>query len=345
MPHAQPLAFDDAHLLGPDARRSPDMEALWTSIVAKDAGLPNWMDLPVEEARQLHNGLARRWNEVLPDVEAVERLVVSGAPPVPCELIVPFDALPGCILFLHGGGWAFGDLATHQRFMRLLAISSRRRVLGVDYRLAPEHPYPAALDDARAVWRWLADVADIRPDLRGPLALAGDSAGANLAMGVMLASAQANGPMPTAALLFYGAYDAAGDGPSYGRFAEGFGLTRKAMARFWQFYAPAPRDQDDPLLSPIGAPEALLARLPPLYLNAAGLDPLLSDTLAMVKRLRLAGVPHEFVLHEGVHHGFMQMSLRLPEAERAIDRAGRFFQDRINRGAVAATVQGGLPEA
>ena len=317
------LAFDDAHLLGPEACRTPEMEAVWTWLVEQDAGLPNWMTLPPAEARRLHDGLTRRWNHDLPNVAAVEPILIRGAVPLPCQLIVPHDPAPGCILFLHGGGWAFGNLETHQRFMRLLAIAARRRVLALDYRLAPEHPYPAPLDDARAAWRWLAGRS--RADLAGPLALAGDSAGANLALGVMLAAARAGDVMPDAALLFYGAYDAAGSGASARRFSEGFGLTHAAMRRFWSFYVPAEALWTDPLVSALLAPDHLLGRLPPLYLNAAGLDPLLSDTLALAKRLDLLGHPHVVRLHAGVHHGFMQMSLRLPEAQGAIEAAARFL--------------------
>lgn len=317
------LAFDDADLFGPEARRSPDMEAVWAWLVEQDAGLPNWLDLPPAEARRQHNRLAMRWNATLPEVDRIEPVQIPGTPPIPCRLIVPADATPGCILFLHGGGWAFGDLDTYDRFMRLLAVAARRRVLGVEYRLAPEHPYPAPLDDCRAAWAWLAGRP--RADLAGPLSLAGDSAGANLAMGVMLAAARDGTAMPGNALLFYGAYEADGVEPSIGRFSEGFGLTRAAMRRFWDMYVPNPAMHDDPLVGALHAPEAWLRQLPPLFLNAAGLDPLLSDSLALVKRLTLAGVPHEFALHQGVHHGFMQMSLRLPEAEAAIARSARFL--------------------
>ncbi len=149
------LAFDDAHLLGDEARRSPEMEAVWTWLVEQDAGLPNWLDLPVVEARRQHNAQALRWNASLPPVQEIVSPVVPGRNPVPCQLIVPQQPDPGCILFLHGGGWAFGNLDTHQRLMRLLARATGKCVLGVDYRLAPEHPYPEPLDDARAAWRWL----------------------------------------------------------------------------------------------------------------------------------------------------------------------------------------------
>ena len=137
-----PLASDDAHLSASEARRSPEMEATWIWLLEQDAGLPNWQDLPPAEARRLHNGMAARWNAILPEMESVEPVIVPGSVPVPCQLIVPRGAEPGCILFLHGGGWAFGNLETHQRFMRLLARASRRRVLAVDYRLAPEQPLP-----------------------------------------------------------------------------------------------------------------------------------------------------------------------------------------------------------
>lgn len=325
MADGMPLAFDEARLFGPDARRSPEMEAVWSWLLEQDAGLPNWLTLPPDQARALADGLSRRWNAVLPAIAKAEDVTVPGSPSLPCQLITPPDAGNGCILFLHGGGWAFGNLQTHQRFMRLLAIASRRRVFGVDYRLAPEHPYPAPLDDARTAWRWLAQARNSRPGLAGPLALAGDSAGANLAMATMLAAIRDGETLPDAALLFYGAYEADAESASTQRFGEGFGLTRAAMARFWQFYAPDPFTHGDPLVSALFAPNASLRKLPPLYLNAAGLDPLLSDTLGLVKRLRLAGVQHEFVLHEGVHHGFMQMSLRLAEAQRAIELAALFL--------------------
>lgn len=318
---------DLARLLGPEARRSPDMEAVWASVSAEDAGLPDWLDLPPAEARRMVDGSMARWNAELPPVAAVDDLTVPGAPPVRCRLVTPPDPEPGCVLFLHGGGWSFGSPDTYARLARLLALATRRRLLVPAYRLAPEHPFPAPYDDARAAWAWLAGPGR---DLAGggPLAVAGDSAGANMALALTAALGADGHPAPAAALLFYGAYAATTDTPSYARFAEGYGLTRAAMARFWEFYAPPGTDRADPRLSPLGIDAAVLRRLPPLFLNAAGLDPLLCDTLALAERLRAAGAAHALAVHEGLHHGFMQMSLRLPEARRAIDAAAAFLRAR-----------------
>ncbi len=319
-------ALDLDRLLGPDAARSPEMEAVWQWLAEEDGGVPNWLTLPAVEARALQNRLTERWNREQPDVASVAPLTLPGVPPVPAELVTPFDAQPGCILFIHGGGWAFGTLGTYARLTRLLARETRTRVLSVDYRLAPEHPFPAPFDDALTAWRALVERAG-DPGFEGPLAVAGDSAGANLALAVALHEIAANRRRPDNALLFYGAYEAGVDSPSALRFAEGYGLTRAGMARFWDWYAPpgGPTDRGDPRVSPLRAADTALARLPPVFLNAAGLDPLLSDTVALGRRLEAAGITHQLHVHEGVHHGFMQMSLKLPEAQAAIRRAAAFF--------------------
>ena len=176
----------EADLLGPAATRSTEMETLWQWIRAQDAGLPNPLDCSPIDARRVFDGTTARWNAELPEVAAVEPVVIPASPGVAAEMIVPQFAEPGCILFLHGGGWAFGNLFSHARFARLLAETTGSRVLAIDYRLAPEHPYPAALDDSRAAWRWLIARAAASSDFGGLLAVAGDSAGANLAVALAL---------------------------------------------------------------------------------------------------------------------------------------------------------------
>lgn len=334
MPNVQ--SIDEARLLAPDAGRTPQMEDLWRWICEDDAKDPDFgRTLNAQEGRALSARLNRRWNVELPEMAAVEAFSLPGlpgAPAIAAEMFTPPDDKPGCVLFLHGGGWAYGNLRTHERTMRLLAQETRMRVMGVDYRLAPEHPFPQPLEDCVAAWRWLKERSRHEAGLQGPLAVAGDSAGANLALATMLWELRLNRPTPDAGLLFYGIYSNDLESPSYKRFGSGYGLTQQSMANFFDWYAPglgpdAPRR--DPMVHHVGVSEETLARLPPLFLNAAGLDVLLCDTLAMARRLEAAGAVYELEVHEGVHHGFLQYSARLEEARRAVRLAAGFLGRRM----------------
>eukprot|EP01037_Dinobryon_pediforme_P002484 gene2484-2523_t len=296
------------------------MQAIADWLDKLDADLPDWVSLPIEQARAQQGRGFARWNTSLPDVATVEVLDIpglTGDPDVHVQKFTPPHAKAGALLYAHGGGWAFGDLKSHERLMRLLALETGLSVYHVDYRLAPEHPFPAGLNDMRAAWRWLA------ANQSGPLLIGGDSAGANLALSTCLLEGEAGRKAPDGVILFYGAFAADFDTPSYLRFAEGYGLTRARMMKFFDFYAPYSQ-RSDKAISPILASEADLAKLPPLYLNAAGLDPLLSDTLALVERLNQAEARFTFDLVEGVHHGFMLMDEKLDAAGEAIKAAAAF---------------------
>ena len=329
--------IDLARLLGPDARRSDEMQALWEWLVEQDKGMPDLNSLPITEARVYRARQTARTNADLPAVAHTSRFTVpgiAGAPAVACELIEPDNAQPGCVVFLHGGGWAFGDIESHARLARLLAIETGMRLLYVDYRLAPEHPYPAALNDSVAAWRWAVSQAASDARFAGPLAICGDSAGGNLAVAVMLHEQELGRRTPDLGMLFYGVYGDDTDSPSYLRFAQGFGLQRLGMMRFWEFYAPSEtpgQPRMDPLLCPLRASEASLARLPPLFLNASHLDPLLCDTLRFCERLEQAGAQFEVHIHEGLQHGFMQQTVRLQEARRAFTLMGDFVRRVLSR--------------
>ena len=301
------------------ARRqpSPAMRAVLDRLAQEDRSLADPTTLEPQAGRALAALTNIRWNEDLPPVAESRTLMHAG---LPARLVVPEgDNGRDAILHIHGGGWAFCSAATHEGAARRIANATGARVLTLEYRLAPEHPYPHGLEDVLSAW------AARDTDLRW--SIAGDSAGANLALAAMLRLIEEGGALPAQALLFYGVYGADFSSPSYELYADGPGLTRAKMQRYWNWYA-ARELRDRPAVSPLAASDAALAALPPLYLNAAGLDPLCSDTERLAARLRALGRNDPFDLFEGVVHGFMQMGLALPEARDAFQRAGAVFRKR-----------------
>ena len=282
--------------------------------------------MPPAEGRALSEETNRRWNADLPPLakEAdvwVEASAELGSSRCRLRMLVPHDHAAGAILFVHGGGFAFCSPETHERCARILAIEAGMPVLVPDYRLAPEQPYPAGLMDVigclRAAFTATAS-AGIQP---GPLLLAGDSAGANLALAGMLHE-QAAGLLNVAgALLFYGTYARDFVTPSYQDFADGPGLTRGKMERYWVWYTGGRDVAGDPLACPLAASDDALAALPPLHLMAAAVDPLLSDTLILHDRLKALGREEAVTVVPGVTHGFLQNTIDLAAAREALSAA------------------------
>jgi len=307
--------------MGHHVEPNPRMQAVLERLMEEDAGLPDPTTLPPQEGRELAARTNLRWNVELPDM--ADARDAELAPGIPGRLLIPKnDEGDGAILFIHGGGWAFCSMETHERAARLLAIHAAAPVVTFDYRLAPEHPYPEGLEDTLAAWRAFAAMFAGRH-----LAMAGDSAGANLAVAAMLRLQAAGSPLPDAGLLFYGVYDHDFESQSYRDCAEGPGLTRAKMRRYWDWYQPEQGRRDDPFISPVAAAsdEALKA-LPPLYLNAAEVDPLRSDTEKFHARLTALGRTDTLKIFGGVVHGFMQMSSALPDALTATQEAGAAFK-------------------
>lgn len=325
--------LDLDRLFSPDAKRSPEMEEVFAFVQAEDAKLPDQSKMTIAEQRQVRASTSKRWNSNLPPVRSAERFTIPGlydAPQVSVELVTPNECEPGCIVYMHGGGWTFGSLDSHANIAFNLAIATRTRVLSVDYRLAPEHPFPAALDDVVAAMRYVARRGESDADFAGPMGAAGDSAGANLALAATIREGDSGRRRPDAVLCFYGVWGCDFDTPSYRRFGVGHGLNQAGMRKFLDFYAPGGEGPGalrfDPLVSPLYASEATMAKLPPVYLNAAGLDPLLSDTIEMARKLDAAGATYDVNVHEGVHHGFMQITSRLTQARRAYELVGEFWR-------------------
>ncbi len=209
------------------------------------------------------------------------------------------EKLPA-LLYFHGGGWTIGDLDTHDVLCRQLAVGARCAVFSVDYRLAPEHPFPAAVDDCWAATRHVAENAD---KLKiSCVAVGGDSAGGNLAATVSLLARDAGGPKLAFQLLIYPATDQRCRSASHERNAQGYLLTRDAIDYFRRAYLPNERDWTDWRASPLLA--ASHADLPPALVVTAGYDPLLDEGRAYAEHLRSAGVEVAYREFPDMVHGF-----------------------------------------
>jgi acetyl esterase len=294
---------------------------------------------PDEAARQLDERNNAIWNIDLPDVKSVRHLKIPSDPSesgaAACEAVVyePENAGEGLILYVHGGGWAFMNLATHDRLMRLLCNESRKTVVGVHYRLAPENPYPAGLKDIVSAFR---TILSSRADYglpKGPVVIAGDSAGGNLAMALMLHEIDAERELPAGALLFYGVFGADFDTPSYKTYAEDHLLTSAIMQQLWDWYVPDREARTDPHAAPLAATDDQLCALPPLLLVVAEMDPLASDSYILHSRLTELGRHDQMIVEPGVVHGFLQMTAVMEAARGAVRQAGL----AVNRFMAAAT--------
>jgi acetyl esterase len=218
---------------------------------------------------------------------------------------VGFSAPGPGLVYYHGGGWTLGDLDTHDQTCRFLAQRSGVTVISVDYRLAPEHPFPAPVDDAIAAFGDIhAHAADHDID-PGRIAVGGDSAGGQLSAVVSLVTTREGGAAPAFQLLIYPAVDGTREWPSYALFGEGYFLTQGNMRWYWDNFAPEGVDRSDPRLSPLLADD--LTGLPPAYVATAGFDALRDEGEAYAARLREAGVAVTLRRHPGLVHGFVNM--------------------------------------
>lgn len=277
--------------------------------------------LTLAEARRLYAHERRFWNRDAPVLDAVRDLTIPGPHgDIPLRVFHPTPERPtAAVVYLHGGGWILGGLDTHDRIMRLLARQSGLAVVGVDYRLAPEFKFPVQHDEALATLDYLATAgADLGLDPTR-LLLAGDSAGATLALGVCLARKR----LLRGAVLVYGGYGLA-DSPSRRAFGgNDDGLGRAELDYYRACLVRGPDDLRDPRLAPL---DTDLADLPPIFVAAAERDPLRDDSLALAKRLADTGVDHAFRLYPGVPHGFLHLSLMVDRAGQAINDAAAWLR-------------------
>ena len=283
--------------------------------------IPPTHTLSVADARAYYRDRRAVTQPAPPEVAQVRELQASGPHgAIPLRSYRPLGSAPDAVLpalvYYHGGGWVIGDLDTHDTLCRELANGAGCAVIAVDYRLGPEHRFPAAVDDCIAATRWVrAHATELHVDA-SRLAVGGDSAGGNLAAVVALA-ARDSGDLPIAfQLLIYPATDAHRSHPSHTENGEGYLLTRDTMTYFSDHYLPDRRDYDDWRASPLLRED--LAKLPPALVLTAGFDPLRDEGKAYAERLTAAGNRASCVCFERQIHGFILMGKVLDEANTAV---------------------------
>jgi acetyl esterase len=251
-----------------------------------------------------------------------DRLVPGPDGDIPVRVYTPSEAVGanhGVLLWLHGGGWVIGDLDTADATCRALANRAHSVVVSVDYRLAPEHPAPAAIDDCLAALAWTVENGEVLGIDASKVAVGGDSAGGNLAAVLCQRVRDDFGPEIDFQLLVYPVTDLTLGHPSMDENAEGYFLTKASMEWFVGHYAGG-QDVKDPALSPLFADSC--AGLPPALVITAEFDPLRDEGEAYAARLAEAGVPTQVMRYDGQIHGFFGMMALLEDGAMAIDQAG-----------------------
>lgn len=263
------------------------------------------------------------------EVAEVADLEIPGpGGPIPARRYRADGESGAVILYFHGGGWVLGDLEGHDPLCRLLASETGAEVVNVNYRHAPEHPFPAAVDDAYAALEWAAsELANGRP-----IVVAGDSAGGNLAAAIALRTRDEGGPEIALQALLYPVLDVDLETDSYKAYGEGHLLLRDDMAWFIDKYVPDAAQRDNPYVAPLRADD--VAGVAPAYLAIGGYDPLRDEAVAYADRLRDAGVEVRVREYGGFIHGFLTMPKAIPSTQQAIDEVVAELGDLI--GAAAA---------
>ena len=308
------------------------LDAAMTAILerAKNNPVPPYQTMPINEARTTFIRLAGYWNQSPEPLAQVEDLLIQTPEcAIPARLYTPEGVqVDGPVLiYVHGGGWTFGSVETHDCAVRRLAVESRIHILSIDYRLAPEHAFPSSHTDVLETIRFVENGGLGRSIPANHIALSGDSAGANLALGAMMARPLKGLPQIGTAALLYGCYAPDHETASHRRFGDGsYLLSTERMRWFWSNFLGQESHENPGLAAPLYASDEDLSGLPPLYMNAAGLDPLLDDSLLLATRLAHVGVLFRFDVIPNVVHGFMQMSAELVQAREAQQKAGEWLR-------------------
>lgn len=307
-----------------------DPDAATVYAIFQESGRPPYETVTPRQARELY---LKGCVAASPEAPELKRIVPLSIPApegaIPARLYVPKtprtrSGLSPALVFFHGGGWVIGDLDTHDVACRKLAHEGALILVAVDYRLAPEHKFPAAVEDAIAATRWIAaNAAELGIDA-SRLSVGGDSAGGNLAAVVALAAREDNGPALAGQALIYPATDFAMSHPSHSEPETSVLLTHSVVRWFRDHYLTGAADAGDWRASPARAES--LSGLPPAFVLTAGADPLRDEGEAYAKRLEAAGVPVTHRRFPGQFHGFFTMGKFLPQANVAASEIGAWLK-------------------
>jgi acetyl esterase len=307
----------------------PDAAAVYKAF--QEAGRPPYETLTAPEARDYYRNARVVSNPEPPELDSAKPLSIAtphGA--IPARIYTPKrlrkrDGLSACLVFFHGGGWVIGDLDTHDVVCRQIADQGEMIVISVDYRLAPEHKFPAAVDDAIAATGWVAENAKGLGIDATRLFVGGDSAGGNLAAVVALVARDGGGPTLAGQVLVYPATDFSRKHPSHREPETSVLLTHSVIGWFSNHYLGG-ADSTDWRVSPSQA--TTFAGLPPAYVLTAGADPLRDEGDEYAERLRQAGVPVTYKHFPGQFHGFFTMGKLLNQANVAVGEISAWLKSR-----------------
>lgn len=309
----------EAPVLDPHVRAFVDQLA--------QAGAPKYGEQPIPEQRAAMAGSAAGFFGPIPPVPWQDLAVPGPGGDVPVRVYRPVEGPAPVLVWLHGGGWVLGNLETVHGPCATLAEQAGCVVVSVDYRLAPEHPFPAALEDAWAVVEWVREHGEQIGAEPGRLAIGGDSSGGNIAAVIARRARDAGVPLALQ-LLVYPVCDADFDNGSYTAFQTGYWLTREAMVWFFEQYAPG-LDWLDPEISPLRAAD--LAGVAPAHVITAECDVLRDEGEAYGRRLQEVGVPATISRHAGMVHGFFRLPAVVPHSREALAEAAGAIREAFAR--------------
>jgi acetyl esterase len=328
MSEEEALRFLEDHRIRRGSRIM-DPKAQIVGEFVKSIRVPGYFP-PLPELRQQLRTMVTLMDEPAPALPRIEDIHIPGpAGPIPARVYAPSagaEPLP-VVTYFHGGGWVQGDLETHHGLCARLAKHADALVVAVDYRLAPEHKFPAAVEDCLAAYRWVrARAREVGGDA-ARVAVAGDSAGGNLSAVVSQLAASAGGPVPTCQVLIYPAVDFSLETASHRELAEGHVIPRDRIMWYSEQYLRGEADKADLRASPLRAPS--LAGQPPAMVVTAGFDPLRDEGQAYGDKLRQAGVEVVHREYAGQIHAFVSLTKAIPQGMVCTLEIAEYLRKRL----------------